>query len=344
MVKAHLIQQSRIYFYKMIHARKFCVLIIFCFFFVAAFSQKELQLADKLFNEKRYGEAIPLYDKIYEKKRNRKVLLKLADANYLNENYPQAQTYYAEYFRDSVYEHIPQFMNYARSSKNSGKMTLAVKLFQKQYDVNQDSSSKEMLNIYKLYVDSAQYVRSYDLDSNYNCVLVDATESLDTEAGPMSYSWAFDDGTIVDGLKVEHCFSNDGPHQVLLNVTDKRTGMVRQRDTLLWTSFEHLPIHFSSPKTIKRYFYTDLDASGTEIPGFHPVDYLWNMDNGEIVSGKKIKYKYNDSRAYRVKLVVVARDNINGKYRLYSANRNISVVESYEMPSKKFSDSLNGSK
>lgn len=309
------------------------------------FAQKELAQADKLVAEKRYGEAIAMYDKIYDKKKDRAVLLKLADANYLNENYPQAQKYYAEYFKDSVYEHIPQFLNYAESSKSSGKIGLAVRLYQKHYEINQDTASKQMIDIYKLFVDSAQYVRSYDLDSNYNCVNIDATESLDSMAAPMIYSWQFDDGTVMEGVKLEHCFANDGPHQAVLNVTDKKTGLVRQKDTLLWMLFEHLPVQFSAPKTIKRYFFTTFDASATAIPGYSIVDYLWSMDDGETRGGKKIKYKYNnDVRDYRVRLVVIAKEETTGRYKLFSANRNVSVVENYETPNKKFSDALNGAK
>ena len=103
-------------------------LILFCLF---GFAQKAaLTKANKLFDEKRFNEAIPLYDKIYEEKKDRTVLLKLADANYLNENYSQAAKHYFEYFNDSVYEHIPQFVYYARSSRLSGKIKEAVKLYQ----------------------------------------------------------------------------------------------------------------------------------------------------------------------------------------------------------------------
>ncbi|PBQ31882.1 hypothetical protein CNR22_08910 [Sphingobacteriaceae bacterium] len=319
---------------------------VLCFYGVLSFSQKEvLAKADKLFEEKRYGEAIPIYDKLYEKKKDRTVLLKLADANFLNENYIPAQRYYAEYFRDSIYENIPQFTNYAKSSKESGKIKLALKLYQKLSDITQDAAAKDILETYTLYADSSAYVRSFDLDSNYKCVTIDAAASLDTLAAPMFYNWEFDDGTSAEGLNIEHCFEQEGLHKVVLNITDKTTGLIRQRDTMLVIDLEKLPVKFKAPKTAKRYFYVDFDASETQLPGYDILDYLWDMDNnGDISSGKKVKYKYNNGRDYQVRLVVIAKNKITGKRELFSANKKIAIVENYEMPSKTFSDSLNGAK
>lgn len=324
---------------------KASLILLLCVYGTVAFSQKDLlPQADKLFNEKRYSEAIPLYDKAYEKKKERPVLLKLADANFLNENYPQAQKYYAEYFRDTVYENIPQFGSYARSSRISGKIPLAVKLYQKMYEMSQEAEAKTIADTYKLYVDSSAFTRSFNLDSNYKCVTIDATQSLDTLAPPMLYSWEFDDGITADGLRTEHCFTTIGDHSVILNITDKKSGRVRQRDTMLVVHIDELPVTFKAPGTAKRYFYVDFEANEPSLPDYEIIDYLWDMDNGETAIGKKIKYKYNNSRDYWVKLTVIARNKTTGRRELFSANKRVEVVENYETPNKKFSDALNGSK
>lgn len=319
--------------------------LLLCMASLAGLSQKSLlSQAEKLFQEKRYNEAIPLYDKVYEKKKDRQVLLKLADANYLNENYPRAQKYYAEYFRDTVYENIPQFSNYAHSSKASGKISLAVALYTKMYENSLDTTAKSMAAIYKLYVDSGALTRSYSLDSNYNCVLIDASESLDTLAAPMFYQWEFDDGSTAEGLKTEHCFDSEGDHRVVLNIVDKETGYVRHRDTLLLVQIEKLPVRFKAPGKGRRYFFLDFEAEPPLLPDHEVIDYLWEMDNGDICSGARIRYQYNNSRDYLVKLFVIARHSGSGQIQLFSANRLIEVLENYETPSKKFSDALNEAK
>ncbi|WP_317899008.1 PKD domain-containing protein [Aurantibacillus circumpalustris] len=319
--------------------------VIFGLTNLLAFSQKDLiSNANTLFNEKRFGEAIPLYNKIYEAKKDRVILLKLADANYLNENYPQARKYYSKYFNDSVYEHIPQFGYYVRSCRLSGKISEAVQLYQKLYNVTQADSSKRMLEIYKLYVDSSAWVHSYNLDSNYKCVTIDASESLDTLATPMFYSWAFDDGKTSQGLIVEHCFKETGIHHVVLNIIDKRTGLTRNRDTSLTLLVENPPIKFTVPEIGRRYFYLEFNVDRTSLPDFEIVDYLWDMGNGEINNGKSIKHKYNNGGDYQIKLTVIAKNKLSGAYKLFSANKKFTVLENYEVPSKKFSDSLDGGK
>ena len=325
--------------------RKTCFTLCFVLGYFFSFSQKGLLTkADKFFDEKKFGEAIPLYNKIYDEKKERAVLLKLADANYLNENYSQAKKNYSEYFNDSVYENIPQFEYYARSSRLSGKIHEAVKLYQKLYDITQTDSSKRMLEIYRMYIDSSAFTRSFNLDSNYKCVTVDASESLDTLAAPMFYSWNFDDGKTQVGLVVEHCFTEPGIHSAILNIIDKRTGLIKHRDTSLTFLVESPPVKFTVPEVGRRYFYLDFDANKTELPGFEIVEYLWDMGNGEINDGKRIKHKYNSAGDYLIKLVVIARNTSTGAYKLFSANKNFTVLENYEVPSKKFSDSLNGVK
>ncbi len=300
--------------------------------------------ADKLFGEKKYSEAIPLYDKLYEKKKDRAVLLKLADANYLNENYPQAQRYYAEYFRDSVYENIPQFIDYANATKLTGKIHLAVKLYQKIYEITQDEKAKNEYDFYKYYIDNLPNVKVYDLDAEYNCITLDATESQDSIAVPLFYLWEFDDGKTEEGLIIEHCFQKSGEHKAVLSIRDLSTGIVKTNDTTLSFFIDSPPVQFIAPQIGKRYFYLDFDASPVEIPGYTIVDYVWDMDNGEVVRGKKIKHRFNESRDYHVKLTVIAQSKYTTNKEIYSSTKKVEIRENYEMPSKKFSDALNESK
>jgi len=321
--------------------------LAFLFFFCGhvLFSQKDLlPQADKLFNEKKYGEAIPLYDKILQTKRDRAVVLKLADANFLNENYIPAQKYYAEYFRDSIYENIPQFTNYANASKLTGKIPLAVKLYQKIFEITQDTAAKAKYDLYKYYLDNLPNVKVYDLDGIYNCITLDATESADSMAAPLFYLWDFGDGKTEEGMLVEHCFQKSGEHKVVLSIRDLATGLVKTNDTTLVVFIDSPPVVFTAPKIGRRYFYLDFDASQVDLPGYNPVDYLWEMDNGEVLLGKKIKVRYNESGDYHVKLTVIAKSKYTTNMEIYSSAKKIEIRENYETPNKKFVESLNESK
>ncbi len=168
---------------------------LFSLFSFTGHSQKQALIdADNLFKEKRYSEAIVSYRKIYEKKKERPTLLKIADCNFLNENYPQAQKYYAEYFKDSIYENIPQFANYAKSSKLSGKLPLAIRLYQKMFEIAKDENAKAEAELYSYYFEHITYNQLFDLDANNNCITLDASESIDSAAAPINYVWDFGDG------------------------------------------------------------------------------------------------------------------------------------------------------
>lgn len=318
------------------------LLFFICF---TASSQKKLILqADKCFNEKRYGEAIPMYTQIYEKNKDRATLLKIADCNYLNENYPQAQKFYANYFSDSIYENIPQFTNYANSSKLSGKIPLAVKLYQKIYEITQDEAAKTEYELYKYYLDNLPNVRVYDLDADYNCIVLDASESVDSAAAPLYYLWDFGNGETTAGTVLEHCFEKSGEHKVVLSIRDLATGVVKVNDTTLTVFVDSPPVQFIAPAIGRRYFDLDFDASQVELPGYTIVDYVWDMDNRQFTRGKKIKFRYNESRDYHVKLTVIAQSKYTSNKEIYSSTKKIEIRENYEMPSKKFTDSLNESK
>lgn len=121
--------------------------------------------ADTFASKKRYNEAIAIYKQLYDKTKDKSLLLRLASCNYLNQNYKPAKDYYASYFKDTVYENTPYFSNYVQSARSVGDVTLTAKLYQKIYENTKDTSARDKYNSFKLYLDSAQYIHSSDLDA-----------------------------------------------------------------------------------------------------------------------------------------------------------------------------------
>jgi hypothetical protein len=294
--------------------------------------------------EKRYAEAAIAYKKAYDKKKEKPVLLKLGDVNFLNENYPQAQTYYAEYFSDSIYQDIPQFANYAQAAKRNGNLKLATRLYYKIYEAKQDPVAKSDYELYKLYLDTVQKIRAYNLDSNYSCISLDAGESVDQLASPMDYLWTFEDGSSTEGISFEHCFDDGGFHKIILSIRDKQTGILRTNDTTLTVFTEASPVKFNAPRTGHRYLPTELDASPTVFYNYEIIEYIWDLDNGDLATGKKIKYRYQNFGVYNVRLTVIVKDKSNGKKELFSALKKIEVNENYVPNGKSFIDQRNEAK
>ncbi len=319
--------------------------LFFCFLTLSGFSQKkEIEKADALFYQKKYGEAYWQYKQIYQKKQDKNVLLKMADCNFSIENYVVAQEYYAKYFSDTIYMGIEQFNNYALSAKKIGKVILAAKLYQKIYENKQDGDAKTNYELYKLYADSISKTRSFNLDSNYNCIVLDASESIDPDAQPMIYIWNFGDGVISEGITIEHCFKKLGENLVGLSVRDKKTGVVHLNDTTLKVYIEGLPIKFTAPKEAKQYIDSEFDGSESNVKNSDLLEYIWDMGNGETSRGKKIKYRYANKGVYAVKLTVIAEDKTTKVRNLYSSYRYIEVLDIYSTPSKTFTDKLNEAK
>lgn len=323
---------------------KFLTLVITALTFNVNAQGKLLKQADALFNEKRYGEAYSEYFKISQKKKNKDVSLKMADCNYNIENYPLAQKYYSEYFTDTLYHPTQQYANYANATRLSGKLDLAYKLYSKINQNGGDDYSRSFLESCRLYLDSANKIRVYNLDSVYTCVELDATESHDSLAAPMTYVWDFKDGTFGEGVRVSHCFKSAGENKVTLSIRDKATGYVRVNDTAVVVFIESPPVLFDCPKRPRQYIYFSLDASKLNIENYEILEYVWDLGDGVTALGKKVNRKFDKLDTYTVRLTVIARDKITGRRVLMASSRTVEAVDNYSDHSQTFKDTLNGEK
>ena len=296
-------------------------------------SQKKLQeQADVLFYQKKYTEAFTMYTKLYDKKPERELLVKMGDCCYLRENFKDAFTYYAQYFADTFFVDIPQYEYFAQSCKNTGHVALAARVYQKIFENKKDPAANYFYQVYKLYNDSLLYTRSYNLDSNYNCLVLDASESVDPDAAPMWYLWDFGEGLSQEGIVIEHCFAKPGLNQITLNIKDKKTGVIRFRDTAMVVDIQSPPVGFKTPKVAKQYFYHDYEAKVDDLKEYKILEYIWDMGNGDHCSGAKIKYKYDKIGFYTIQLTIVGEHLSTGTRKLFSAYKTYEVVGNYQTP------------
>lgn len=307
------------------------------------FSQaKLLKQADSLFNANRYKEAYALYNQVKTKKENKEILLKKADCNYHIENYKVAQGYYSKYFADTLFHPVPQYTFFANASRLTGKLDLAYNLYSRiNNNGGGDDYSRSFVESCRLYLDSANKIKVYDLDMIYTCIELDASESHDSVAAPMTYVWDFKDGTVGEGIKVTHCFQKPGENRITLSIRDKATGFMRTNDTSLIVIIESPPVTFTCTPRLKQYFYTKFDASSLAINNYEILEYIWETgDNNEIVLGKKAEHKYDKLDFYTIKLTVVAKDKVTGKRVLFASSRRREVVDNYSDHSKTFKDEI----
>ena len=297
-------------------------------------SQKKLIAeADTLFAHKKYKEAAVLYQKISETgKAPSAYSVKLADSYFYANNFFQAEKHYALNFSDTVYQNVPQYHNYAFSAKKNMKLAQAVKLYKLIYQNNpSDTLAKSVIDLYSFYLDSLATTSCFNLDLDYNCILLDASESVDTLAAPLNYLWDFGSGDLKEGLRVEHCFTKDKNNKVALHIIDKATGVTTYNDTNLVINLEGPALNFTSPKKAKQYFYIDMEALPTSpiLEKYEVLDYIWDLGTGDFLSGKKIKYKFNNLGVLEVKLTLLLRNKTSGQLALECAYKQIEVLDNY---------------
>jgi tetratricopeptide (TPR) repeat protein len=305
---------------------------------------KLIKEADGFFYAKQYKEAYSLYKKAYDKKKDQAILVKMADCNYFIENYPVAQKYYSEYFTDTLYHATPDYTNYANASRLSGKIAQAAKIYGKINANGGDATTKQYVEIYQTFLDTSNKVRVYSLDSVYSCIDLDASESVDPNAAPMTYLWDFKDGTFAEGIIVTHCFKTTGLNKIALSIRDKATGYVKANDTAITVLIDEPVIKFTSPKKTRQYFYSTFEAQEPFIYNNDLLEYIWDFGNGEFALGKKVQKKFDKLEFLTVRLTVVAQNKSDGKKSLYSSCRAMEVVDNYSDHTQTFKDNLKSEK
>lgn len=311
---------------------------------VCSAQSKLLKEADALFYTKKYREAYSAYEKIYDKKPDKALLVKMADCNYYIENYPLAQKYYSMYFTDTLYHATPDYMNYANASRLSGKIREAMRLYGKINEYGGDANTRQYIETYKAYFDTSVKIRVYNLDSVYTCVDLDATESVDAEAAPMIYLWDFKDGAKAEGSKITHCFKSAGIYTISLSIKDKATGYMRVNDTTVTVIIDEPTVKFKSPKKARQFFYTTFEAEVPFIYNHEVQEYIWDFGNGEYAMGKKVQMQFNKLEFLNVKLTVMAKNKEDAKLARFASCRAMEVVDNYSDHSQTFKDNLNGEK
>mgnify|MGYP000911777867 FL=1 len=294
---------------------------------------KKLKAADVLYFEKRYVEAYHAYQDIYstQSKKDKNLLLKMADCNYQLQSWLPAYTYFSEYFNDTLYHAVPQYSDYANAARLSGHIKEAFAIYTRINRLEGDANTREYESTFRAYFDSTAYFQTYDLDAGTACVELDATESLDTLAAPMVYLWDFKDGTVKDGLRVLHCYKSGGEHKVVLSIRDKATGFVRKADTTLTVYVGEAPVKFNlRTRHMHQYLPENFEVPEPTFYGSSVVEYIWDFGDGTMDTGRKLKHTYTKLGDFKVQLGVITKNNTTGVKEKIILYRSLEVRQNFE--------------
>lgn len=139
------------------------------------------------------------------------------------------------------------------------------------------------------------------------CYEFSETGSMDLDTTSLKYEWDFGDGHKVRNISAEHCFRDIGTYMVSLNVIDTLTGEIyfSEASYLL----EVVPVeqaYITSPDTSYVNEKIIFNSEESVVRSFSPVDYYWDLGDGNIDTGTEIDYTYSKPGKYYVRLGITS--------------------------------------
>lgn len=163
---------------------------------------------------------------------------------------------------------------------------------------------------------------------NKYCYLFSDEGILDLDTVPnVIYQWDLGDGTKKNGLKVKHCYVQEGSYPVNLSIVDTLGGDIY----FVQASYMHeaLPenqVYIHSPDTCfmgEPVVFEDRSY----LPGFVPEDFYWDFDNGSLSREQRPGNIFDTPGTYNVRLVIKGHDDKEDLPQEFCSFKRIIVVD-----------------
>jgi PKD repeat protein len=139
-------------------------------------------------------------------------------------------------------------------------------------------------------------------------VTFDAASSIDWDDELVGYRWEFGDGTVAEGQKVTHRFATPGVHDARLTViVGSGSGCAAATD--------EARVVVNAPPVAKvngdregfvggAHDQLLFDASASEDADGHPLSFRWDLGDGVVLAGDRVRHGYAQPGTYPVRLTV----------------------------------------
>jgi len=135
------------------------------------------------------------------------------------------------------------------------------------------------------------------------CVELDATRSIDSGSGPLTYRWDMGDGTILTGLSIAHCYATRQLYTVRLDVVEDKTGEVRPNQKLIPVDFtQEEVINFTLPDTVRVGQSVTFDAADSQLPQCENMVVLWDFRDGYVTNGRRVQHAFRRPGQYSIRM------------------------------------------
>jgi hypothetical protein len=141
------------------------------------------------------------------------------------------------------------------------------------------------------------------IQKNYYCFLFSEENYIENDSVRVRFEWSFSDGTILEGMEVEHCFDGPGRYTVLLKTiqTYADTNFVTETVTEL-ELVDHEQVVIDSPDSCMVNDTVSFSGLDYNLPGFLANEYFWDFGDGTLEIGAELSHVYTEPGSYTVQL------------------------------------------
>ena len=164
-------------------------------------------------------------------------------------------------------------------------------------------------------------------------VTFDLSKSLDTRSSALDFKWNFEKGIYKYGTVVKHSFKYPGTYNVSLDIIDKESGKIEQREQMEEIKIENVNfVGVKMDKIGEVNKLQHLDASVTNLKGKEIRNCFWKIDE-KILTLDTVVFDttFNQLGWHKVKINVVAFDDSLAAFETYCQEDSIQIlsVEDY---------------
>ena len=120
---------------------------------------------------------------------------------------------------------------------------------------------------------------------------------------PVTYEWEFSDGSIKQGIKVQHCLPGAGSYWARLNIIDNSTKETFFTQSSIEFEIEdHIQPFILCQDTMAASVVQFFNGLESNLPGFVIEEYIWDFGDGGFTTGPEVAYAFKKAGVYDVKL------------------------------------------
>ncbi len=159
-------------------------------------------------------------------------------------------------------------------------------------------------------------------------VSFDLSNSIDRRGVELDYKWNFEDGNIKFGEKVSHSFKYPGTYHISLDIIDKLSGKLEQKEEIEEIKIENVDFVGVKLDSVGEINKTQkLDASVSMLKGKEIRNTFWSIDDTDQDKDTAVlDYTFDELGWHNVKIQVVAFDDSLELFETYCQVDSIRIV------------------